>query len=199
MQDPVRRDTILTVVGMILMVAFFLLAVYMPGQEACDEAKAEIKNSERMISEIPLRVAELEKLNADLRERHDYLEQVSHLVPNTPDLHGVIRDAASLARQNHLSVTRLEPRDSVDRETIAFQPFHVTLSGTFADLINFLHGIESCDRLYKIESLALSREHGEAGQIVECNVDFFVFFGRTESPESTENNISGNFTVADRK
>jgi len=184
---------------MVGMTVFFLFVVYVPGQHACQVAEAQIHAAEQTMAQVPSRVAQLEKLKGKLRQLEAYLAEAKKVVPEIPDLQGVISDVARLADRHRLRITRLEPLERVDRETIAVQTFQVALSGAFSDLVAFLHGLESQQRVYCVRSLRIEREDRENGETVECELKFAAFSRRTENAGFDENRTNPKYPIADKK
>ena len=198
MDDPIRRETILTAVGLVGMTIFFLFVIYVPGQHACQNAESQIHAAEQMMAQVPNRVAELESLRKQLRDLNAYLEQTETVIPKNPDLQGVISDVARLADRHRLCITRLEPLETVERETIAIQTFQVALSGAFSDVVAFLCGLESQRRVYCIRSLTMEREDRGNGEEIGCEVKFTAFSRRAEKAGDDENSTNPEDSTADK-
>ena len=108
MKDPIRRDSLITIIGLSLLVALFLFAVYLPGRQAAATVRGEIAAAERSIREIPLRIAELESLKKQINRRNDYLQQTEPLMPRAANVPTILRQVTDLAKHSDLAVTKLK-------------------------------------------------------------------------------------------
>jgi Tfp pilus assembly protein PilO len=132
MKDPVFRDTLIAFCILGVVAAVFMFGVYLPGRSRMEAIEMQTAAAEQSLRDIPIRVAELEMLDADLNERLDYLKKTADLVPSVPDTHATIRDVAELAANCSLKVARLEPLSPVRLETIEALPYRISLEGSRA-------------------------------------------------------------------
>lgn len=190
MIDQVRRDSMLTVVGLSLLVAVFLFLVYLPGRKVSAAVERETAQAEQSIREIPRRIAELESLQQDIRTRNEYLHKTRRLLPRNADLHTVIRQVAYLANNSGLMVTRLEPVSVVEHDSYRTMPFRLSFKGRFRGMAMFLRGLEGRDRLFTVESFSLKLGNERAGDEIEADLHFSVYSRSEENAENGENNGS---------
>lgn len=197
MKDPVRRDSLLTVVGLALLVAVFMFVVYLPGRNAADRLEREIAAAEQSIHDVPARIAELESLGAALGLRNDFLKETEQLIPGDSDLHTVICQVADLAENCGLAVTRLEPLPKTVHQSYQTLPFRVSFRGGFRGIVTFLRGLEERARLFTIEEFSITGENEQIGDNVDADIHFSVYVRRAESSESADNNASSHRLRAD--
>ena len=190
MKDPVRRDTLATVVGLSVMIVFFLYAVYMPGQRACSAAERDIAAAQRAIHEIPQRLQELQLLQEQVKQREAYLASTIALMPVDANMHQVVRQVAGLAAKADLHVTRLEPLDVVDHESYQEIPYRVSLTGEFPGVAALLQGLENQARMFTVRELALSTESLSNPRIIKVDMYFAVYIRRSEISDSSGNDAS---------
>ncbi len=69
MKDSLKRDNLLTIVGTVLTVGFFVLVVYLPGERACQAARSEITIANRTIDATPTLILEAAQLEQKRGER----------------------------------------------------------------------------------------------------------------------------------
>ena len=199
MKDPVRRDTLLTIIGLSLMVVAFIFVIFLPGKKACAEIKREIADANKSIQEIPLRVAEVESLKKEIRKRQDYLKETDRLMPVDADLHAVIRQVAYLARNSNLDDGPLKPQPSIQHETYRVIPYQLSFTGDFRGIATFLHGLESQDRLFTVEEFDLtSRDESRPGTI-NGDITFSVYIRRAKVVNYNENDASSRQPRADNR
>jgi len=195
----ISRDSVLSILGFALAAGAFVFAVYLPQHKACAKVRDEIAASERSIRDIPLRVAELELLKADVARRQTFLTAARAGVPLDPDVHGVIHRVAELARQSDLQVSRLEPLSGTSRESYQSLPFKLTFSGPFRGVLLFLKGLESRERLFHVQRFMLRQRNGKFGATIEGDIDFVIYVDHAKSNDFSEINGSSDPTAADTR
>ena len=57
MKTNARRDSLLTIIGLAVLVVGFLFVVYFSGRQAAAKTRAEIQQAEQNIRDLPLRIA----------------------------------------------------------------------------------------------------------------------------------------------
>jgi type IV pilus assembly protein PilO len=199
MKDPVRRDTILTIVGLSLLAAVFMFAVHLPNEKACAQLKREISTCERSIQEVPLRVAELESLNREIQRRLDYLDRTSSLLPFDADLHSVVARVSDLAQCAELTEGALEPLDVIEHATYQVVPFRFNFSGDYASTLAFLAALENSERLFTIDEFRLTGQGESAAEVLEGDIVFSVYEAYSVHSDSDENDASSDSLSADNQ
>lgn len=199
MKDPVRRDTILTVVGFSLIAAFFVFGIYLPGQKAAAELRTEIATLQRSIRDVPDRVEELRSLREAIREREDYIRGTERLIPGRGNVDRVLAEVSQFAQSSHLTVTRLEPLEVVKRASYRVLPFRIQFRGRFAGVMRLLSGLERHKRLFAVEKLLLEQPRGPTERVIEGEIDFSVYARPAGDADSAENDANRDRRVADRR
>ena len=190
MKDPVRRDSLLTIIGLSLLVAAFVFAVYIPGKKACAQVERDIETAEQTIRDIPLRLAELDSLQKDIRRRSEYLRRNDRLVPGTIDSHTIIAFVSRLARNSNLIEGPLEPLDVAKLKTYQIAKYHFSFSGQFRDIATFLKGLETQDRLVAVDELELTSDDSNELSTVQGKILFSVYARHAELIDFAEINDS---------
>lgn len=184
---PHRRDSLIAMTGFTVVASTFIFTLYLPGHRDSSKVKAEIKSAEESIREIPVKVAELERLKNEIAERQSFVAGSQRLMPIDADIHGVLREVSDLARNAGLQVNRLEPQPPVEYETYLAHPFAMKFTGGFRGVMLLLRGLETRQRLYHVEEFSMKQENERSGENVEADVRFLVFSKRAEQPDSSEN------------
>lgn len=199
MNDSVRRSSFVTIGGLALLSGAFVFLVFLPGQRSVAQVRKEIAEAERAIRDVPLRVAELESLRGDEGRRRIYADSVLERMPVDFDVHGLVRQVASLADRTHVKVSRIEPLPAVDHETYRVLPFRLGFQGDVEEATRFLRGLESLPWLTVFPELSLSAESGRAGNLPEGDLHFAVYTARGNSADSADFASSSPGRSADTK
>ncbi len=178
MNDVIRRDNWITIIGTAIIVGFFVLVIYLPGEQACQAARREIVTANRTIDAMPLLIQEAALRQKRVMEREAALSEIDRLLNNEHDLHGVLKNVADLAKSSGLRVERIQPQPTVQRESYKMAPFQLAVSGNFRRLSTFLHGLETQPTLVAIERFALKGESAQSSESLKADITFSVFVKR---------------------
>ena len=197
MNDSLRRDNVLTIVGTALIVGFFVMVIYLPGEQACQSARRDITQANRTIEEMPNRIQLASEQLTLLKVRGATLRQRDRLLNDENALHGVLQEVAKLARSSGLQVDRTQPLNPITRETYRVMPFQLTTSGTFRRIATFLRGLESQPTLFTVERFSLKSESEQTGEALKADITFSVFVKRATFVDSAEKSDRQTQTQAD--
>ncbi len=197
MKGSLKRDNLLTIVGTVLTVGFFVLVVYLPGERACQAARNEITIANRTIDATPMLMLEASQQEQKRGQRLEALRQLDRLLDDENELHGVVHKVANLAHSAGLKMDRIQPLPAVNRETYRVVPFQVTISGNFRRIAQFLHGLESQPTLFSVERFSVKCETEQAGDALKADMTFSVFVKRASFAGFDEKNASPTKAQAD--
>lgn len=196
MIEVMRRESLLTVLGVCLLAATFLLVVHLPGSRRTRTLEREIQQAEQTIRSIPMRIAELESLRGENQRRRAYLSRTEALVPETVDVPGVLREVTELAERAGLDVVSLKPQKLISYKSYSEYPFQIQLVGGFHGVAEFLYGLETSRRLFAVDHFELTGESDRPGPrapidaTAQATVDFSVFTQIRGSADSSGNDAS---------
>lgn len=197
MKDSLRRENLLSIVGTVVTIGFFVLVVYLPGERACQTARREITVANRTIDSAPMLIQQAAMQYARQAEKAATLQQVDRLLDDENELHGVLQKVAKLAHSAGLKMDRIQPQATVLRETYRVIPYQVTISGNFRRIAQFLHGLESQPTLFAVERLQLKSDAEQASETLKADLTFSVFVKRASFIGFAEKSDSPTQTQAD--
>lgn len=197
MKDGLKRDNLLTIVGTVVAVGFFVLVVYLPGERACQAARNEITIANRTIDATPMLIMEASLQEKKRGEKLVALQQLDRLLDDEYELHGVLQQVANLAQSAGLKMDRIQPQPAITRETYRVVQYQVTISGNFRRFAQFLYGIESQPTLFNVERLNLKNESGQNSEVLKADLTFSVFVKRASFAGFAEKSDSQTLTQAD--
>ncbi|MBC7816301.1 MAG: type 4a pilus biogenesis protein PilO [Planctomycetaceae bacterium] len=197
MKDSLKRDNLLTIVGTVLTIGFFVMVVHLPGERACQAARSEITVANRTIDAAPMLMMEASQHEQTRGKRLAALRQLDRLLDDENELHGVVQKVANLAHSAGLKMDRIQPQPAINRETYRVVPFQVTISGSFRRIAQFLHGLESQPTLFSVERFNVKCETEQASEALKADLTFSVFVKRASFAGFDEKNDSSNQTKAD--
>ena len=199
MKDSIQRDNLFSIVGTVATVGFFVFAVYLPGERACQAARSDITVANRTIDSAPMLIQQAAMLHQTRAEREESLRQLDRMLNDEDELHGVLQQVANLAQSAGLKMDRIQPQATVIRETYRVVPYHVTISGNFRRIAQFLHGLESQPALFIVERLQLKGESEKASETLKADLTFSVFVKRASFVGFSEKGDSLTQTSVDER
>ncbi|MCR9234402.1 MAG: type 4a pilus biogenesis protein PilO [bacterium] len=202
MNEKLRRDSLITIISLAVVVALFTFVIYLPGLKSKQQLNKQIASIQEEIRAIPTKVEQLEQLQKQLQQREAFINRMKKHIPTDKDTHRVLQRVAQLANSSSLTVSSLNPGEPVPYATYLRQPFTVNVSGPYKGLIQFLNGLDTDSRLFNVSNLMLTSQHGENTGLVKGTVELSVYVLRdTESDFSDfkENRVSRSFLSTDKR
>lgn len=202
MNEKLRRDSLITIISLAVVVALFTFVIYLPGLKSKQQLNKQIASIQEEIRAIPTKVEQLELLQKELQQREAFIKRMKTHIPTDKDTHRVLQRVAQLANSSSLTVSSLNPGEPVPYATYLRQPFTVNVSGPYKGLIQFLNGLDTDSRLFNVSNLMLTSQYGENTGLVKGTVELSVYVLRdTESNFSDfkENRVSRSFLSTDKR
>lgn len=197
MNGSLQRDNLLSIAGTATIVGFFVLAVYLPGERACQAARREITIANRTIDSAPMLIQQAAMQRDKQTEQEVALQNLDRLLDDENELHGVLQKVANLAHSAGLKMDRIQPLATVTRETYRVVPYQVTISGNFRRIAQYLHGLESQQTLFTVERLQLKSESEKSSDMLKADLTFSVFVKRASFVDFSEKSDSLTQAQAD--
>ena len=202
MNEKLRRDSLITIISLAVVVALFTFVIYLPGLKSKQQLNKQIASIQEEIRAIPTKVEQLELLQKELQQREAFIKRMITHIPTDKDTHRVLQRVAQLANSSSLTVSSLNPGEPVPYATYLRQPFTVNVSGPYKGLIQFLNGLDTDSRLFNVSNLMLTSQYGENKGLIKGTIELSVYVLRdTESDFSDfkENRVSQSFLTTDKR
>lgn len=202
MNEKLRRDSLITIISLAVVVAVFTFVVYLPGLKNKQQLQKEITEIQQSISEIPKKVKHLEQLHQKLNQRQAFINRLTKRIPSDRDTHDVLQRVALLAKQSALTVSELNPGEFVSQETYLRQPFVLDVSGQYSGLVHFLNGLDQEQRLFTVSDVSISKQNGANEGAIKGTVELSVYVLRDNQRDFSdfaENRVSNAFLSADKR
>lgn len=197
MKGALRKDNVLSILGTAGIVGFFVFVIYLPNERACQAARREILQANRIIDEMPHRIALASEQQKRMDARRNLVRQLDHLLDSEDELHVVLQRVADLAKGAGLRVDRIQPQPLVNRETFRIVPYQISVFGSFRRIASFMKGMETEPTLFVVDRLSLKSESEKAGAVLRADMTFSVFVKRESFPGSAEKSDRPTPTQAD--
>lgn len=178
MKSLARHDTLIAIIGTAILTAGYYWGVIQPGRIAAANVNKEIDQAHAKMNEVPLLMAQQSQQRSLLERQQLRIEQMELSLPGESHVSDVLHEVASLASQSGLTITRLEPLQTIEFASYASHPFHLGCRGAFDDVAKFLRGLETQPRLVSFSKVDLTRSQegvDGTGRTIQANIDFSVF------------------------
>jgi general secretion pathway protein M len=157
-----RERLLLGGAGTTLLVAILWLAAVGPALASLDRARARVTAAERDIV-IAQRYA------ADLRETAGRLASVEQRIQSGPR-GNIFTTLEELAKKSAVKVESMEPQAAPAQDEIRETKVQVALKQvTLAQVVSFLHGIESAPQLLSVKSLRIRTRAEQKEDLLDVN------------------------------
>lgn len=202
MNEKLRRDSLITIISLAVVVALFTFVVYLPGLKSKQQLNKQIASIQEQIKIIPKKVKQLEELHKQLDQRKAFINRLQRHIPADKDTHQVLQRVAMLANTSSLTVSSLNPGEPVAHETYVRQPFTLNVTGPYTGLLRFLNGLDTEKRLFTVSNIMLSKQDGGHAENVKGMIELSVYVLRDNQRDFSdfkENRVSQTFPATDKR
>lgn len=196
-----RHDTLIAIIGTLVLTTVYYLGVICPGHHAAQAVKAELAETHEQMKGLPLLLEERRQLREQLERQRRQLDEVEVFLPGAAHEPQILHEVANLGRESAVMISRIEPLPSIKFATYSMHPFQVNCRGRFRDISAFLNALERRSRLVTFERISLVPNEdlasAEGKRMIHANVHFNVYSRQSNSTEITENTVSRILSVSD--
>lgn len=199
MNDHTRRDSLITIIGLAVLVLGFIFGIFLPEHRANRAIEQEITNAKRDLLNVPLRMAELDALGKLVDQRNAYIQRCLPALPADTDDQRVLKAICRIADDAGVEVTLVRPKQSVTHQTYRRLAFEIEFQGTFAKVVAFLHGMETQQQLFRTRTASLTAKNGVSRPITMGQLSVETYAIRDDLDDSDENSADSIPATADRR
>ena len=182
MSSPFRQSSWTVTLPLAAIAVAYVSLVWLPGRRAIREVQDQVETKRQFVTQatglsqaLALSQRELDKAEVVVAR----WEQAAPRKRAIPALYGKIN---ALAKDAGLAIARFDPQPFVVHEKIEEIPIAVGCSGRFAQVFDFLRGIEMLPATVWVESIRLEKTDKDAKD-VRCELDLVVF---SDNPQSSD-------------
>ncbi|BAU22837.1 hypothetical protein THC_0442 [Caldimicrobium thiodismutans] len=177
-ETSTKREKILLIVGTILVPLFlFYKFYYLPAQEKIKILNEDIKKLEIEIAKLESFVKREKELEAQLKNRKIFLEEIKTILPNEKEVPQLLKDVNSMAKKNGLEILKFTPGSEEKKDFYNIIYFDMQFKGTFSEIIKFLNDVEKLPRLVTLNNIEFSPEAKEEKIMVKSTFKTYKFTG----------------------
>ena len=153
------QKTLSLIGGIILLLAAFYLAVYLPQSRELARLRGEARSCQAKIEEIHQKKARLPQVMKEIADYEEKLRRLDEQYPRTID--PIYRDIDRVAQTTGLKIFKMVTEDKPVRDqalTVKENDISVEARGSVRVLGEFLHGIAALPVTLSVSALKISRE-----------------------------------------
>ncbi len=164
-----RERALLSIVATVFALLILTVAVVNPIVAASQNAHERVMEAERQMAAIL-------RLRREYDEIHARLDSVERMIRSGKDKTGLPTLLESLASRSAVKIDSMEERPSPDTDRYRQTRVDVALKNvTLTQTVNYLHNIESADRVLSVKSLRIKSSRGRSSDQAELlDVSFTV-------------------------
>lgn len=173
-----KREKILLIIGTIFVPLFlFYKFYYLPAKEKIKILHEDIKKLELEIAKLETFVKREKELEAQLKNRKIFLEEIKAILPTEKEVPQLLKDVNAMAKKNGLEILKFTPGNEEKKDYYNIIFFDMQVKGTFPELIKFLNDVEKLPRLVTLNSIEFSPEAKEEKIMVKSTFKTYKFTG----------------------
>lgn len=174
-----RSRSLAAVVGAVVFVVAYVLAVFLPGQQQVRQQRREIREKAQFIHKSANAADEAQELRQRSEQAQAVVETWRKNAPTGATQIQVLASCADLASESGVLLERLTPQEPTSLATLQIQNVAIEVAGPFASVMKFVAGLETRPETIWITKFQL--EPGpEAGKDVHCGMTIAVFADNRE-------------------
>ena len=172
MQIGLRTIDAACLVGLIALAAGGSVVAVESGHRKADRIARDNQASEARLGDLGKAQSVVDRLDMELKANQATLETLRKRLPESQQIGEFLADLDALAGKAGVNINKVEPGASVPGDICARTPLAFSCQGPFASLHGLLYGLESMERLVRIESVSMNRASlaGACRMDIRCSV-----------------------------
>jgi Tfp pilus assembly protein PilO len=159
-----------------------VMLVYLPNHRAIAETRREIETKRQNVAQGVVRAATLAAVKKDLARAKERIAAWDATTTDTRQMALLFGKINALVKSSGAVTVRFDPEQELRRQRIVEIPLALGITGTFAQIQQFLWSLESLPTTIWIESLKMVAA-GKDGGFVQADIKLVVF---TVNPENSD-------------
>ena len=185
MKTTIRRNSWLVTVPLAAAAVAYICLSFLPERRAIGKARQQVRQKQDYIVRAGSLATALRIAKEELEKTGTYNTSWEQHAPAQGELSALYGKIHELAKAAGITITRFNPEPVVRYETISRIPIGMGCVGSFADIGQFLEGLESLPMEIWANELHLNRA-GENGQDVSCTLTLVVFACNSKNSDYVE-------------
>ena len=158
------------------LITVFIMVVLSGGLLAKDNIKRK-KQAQQENERLTNRLKDLKKVEQNakslegiLNRSQKELETLNKKIPDTADIGIFFNQLDTLIKERDLVLISVQPQPGVKKESITRIPIRLMFKGSFVNIFNMIHALETMDRTVVMEKIAIAKSKLNG----ECQIDLLA-------------------------
>ncbi len=148
-----KEKYLIVFISVLIPVFLFYQFYYTQAKEKINKIEEEIRQLDLKIRKYKNIVKKKELLEAQMRQRKEFLKRVKTILPSESEIPDILRKISDLAKDNDLEVIIFQPGREIPKNYYDIIPLKMKLKGRFDNIVNFLNSIENLERLIVLNDI----------------------------------------------
>ncbi len=137
-----KRRTLIVTVAVASAAVAYVIFVFLPGQKAIGRLRDEVRERREFILQSNRLVLAVQRSEEELSAARNYIQQWESAAPAEREIAQLFGTITELADNAGIVITRFDPQQPLRLETIRKVPVSLEFSGNFAQVFDFIRGVE---------------------------------------------------------
>ncbi len=156
--------------------------VLLPQHRQLQRLHTELQNLHQMVDQDGDVLSAIQNAQKELEKVNRYIQTWQENAPNPRELAPLFGRIAELAKQAGTTTTRFSPGARVSYDRVSKIPLSIGCQGSFAQIADFLHRLESLPQILWIEHFTIEKNNQEA-HLLQCEINLVIF---ADNPEISD-------------
>jgi Tfp pilus assembly protein PilO len=184
MKMGLRENFVLVLALVVLCAGYFF--VYLPSSVRRNELRADIRLNQRALADLAAETINARELDGKAAQMRREIAHFTSNLPPEPSVSKIVDDFSQAARQNHLTLQRIEPLKRVRVTIYSRQTVRIRLSGDCGNVYQFLQQIEASEHAAQLTQMSLHKAavDGEVTADLAVGLYFAPPLGAKPTPQT---------------
>jgi type IV pilus assembly protein PilO len=151
--------------GVVLVVAIWVLAFYMPLSSTRSDLEAKQTDLSSKLAKIEVRVANRNSAKVALKDLQNDLTQALKQLPNDREIPGLLKGISTLGKKVGLEVRKFQPLPEAKKEYVAEVPVALEVVGSFHEVAMFFDRLSKMNRIVYVKDLEMGTPEDRGGKV----------------------------------
>ncbi len=141
-KDKKSSRTLIVTISLPAVAIGYVVFFFLPGQKEIGRLRDEFHQRQNFALEADRLTMAIRKVENDRAGAQNFIATWRELAPAQGKLAPIYGAVSQLAQDSGTSITRLDPQQTIQLETIGHSSFAIELKGNFSQIAEFVRGIE---------------------------------------------------------
>jgi Tfp pilus assembly protein PilO len=173
-----RNEQLITVAIALGVAGLFVFAVHLPQRRHFTQLEQDFKQQEENLSKAKEEYSQLTDLNKKVIALRKVVARQYKRIPAKGEFGSSLEQIVAVLNSAKLVTEEISPQSPVSEDKFSELPINICFKGEFNNICLFLAGLESMDRLVRIENLRLEGD-GSSTPVIKAKMVLNIYCSRS--------------------